>query len=159
MKAKNSPPGAGGCRAGGKKLWRQDSTDLPVRWQPCDLIEFAKQHRLRIANIHAPYRAKADRFDVIRGHRGWVSSEAGRPGFYVKLRSGYGKTEVLRALVRAGVAVTQEGHFEIAGNAPITLLPALLKAIRVRRRHPGRKAPPWNSLRDQECDGRGEAAT
>jgi len=159
MKAKNSPPGAGGCRAGGKKLWRPDSTDFQARWQPSDLVEFAKHHRLRIANIHAPYRAQADRFDVIRGHRGWVSSEAGRLGFYIELRSGHGKAKVLRALVGAGVTVTQEGDFEIAGDAPVTLLSALLKAVRVRRRHPGRNTPPWNSSRAQECDGRGEAAT
>ena len=86
-----------------------------------NLIDYAKQHRYRLRNLHdghpcpparAPrvgergrevaFRADDDREMAIVGSRGYVTAEGDGLGFMLTFKSGHGKTKVMRALERAG---------------------------------------------------------
>ena len=121
-----------------------------------NLIDYAKQHRYRLRNLHdghpcpparAPrvgergrevaFRADDDREMAIVGSRGYVTAEDHGLGFMLAFKSKQGKTLAMQRLAGTAVEIRQERDEELAGWAPVGCLDVLLTEIRVSKLNAG----------------------
>ena len=117
-----------------------------------DLIEYANRHRYRVRNLHDgrplhPLRVPVggrgksdgyvglDRMDVIIGQHGYVCDEGGgRIGWYVFAKSRQGLNQWTPKLKAAGAEIKQDCDWEMAGDAPVESVDAVLAVIKPFKR-------------------------
>ncbi len=120
-----------------------------------DLIEYAREHRLRVRNLHdgrplhplrvpvsgrgrsEGYMSDSDRMNAIIGRHGYVVIEDGKLGWYVFCKTRYGLNKWLPRIEAADGIVKQECDGEMAGDVPVEAIAAVLRVIR-----PFKKQPP-----------------
>ncbi len=132
-----------------------------------DLIEYAREHRYRLRNLHdggpCPpaiwkpppdykpavhgYVGQEERCDAIVGHSGYISDdgEPGMLGIFLFYKSAQGVNKAQARIKAMGGTVDQVGDTEIGGSVPVEAIEDALKLIRVSRvanRNPGGN-PTW----------------
>lgn len=130
-----------------------------------DLVEYARQHRNRLRNLHdgdpvpparrqkssesrVAYIGAFDRWDTIVGYDGYVvdEGEPGRLGICLSYRSARGVKKAEARIRAMGGTVKQIGDIEIAGAVPVERIEEALRLIRVSKvplRNPKGHAEAW----------------